>query len=167
MNKFIKNNKEEENRVSKMTPEEIKKKLISIFEKCHNILRDQEGIVTLEALNNIMLILFLRLIKKYIKCDENPNGIYDFQGIDISGSAPTNIINPNSYVKYVYYDNIMKYNDLRLERGVYLTDVFTMVFRHVLKHEKVFKSIFKDKFPTIKKTNTYEQILREFATIVF
>ncbi len=144
---------------SNMTTEKEKKEIEGFLKKCHDILRDNEGIVTMDALNNLSMLLFLRLINNHVK-----DGTIDLMEIKKYRSVfPTE---RDNLIQYVLFENIIENGVFKIETSK-LPETIEFIFKAILWHHPKTKELFKDRYPQIKNKSTYETIFKMMSKIAW
>jgi len=139
-----------------LTTEKEKKEIETFFKKCHTLLRDKEGIVTMDALNNLSMLLFLRLVNNHVK-----DGTIDLLNIEEYRSIPED---KKSLIQYVLFDNIIENGIFKVEIGK-IPSIITFIFKMIIQHHPKTKDIFHDRYPQIKNQSTYEAIFKMMSKI--
>lgn len=140
-----------------MTTEKEKKEIECFLKKCHDILRDNEGIVTMDALNNLSMLLFLRLINKHVK-----DGTIDLMDIK---KYRTSFPSERYYlIQYVLFENIIENGVFKLDPAK-LPETIEFIFKAILWYHPKTRELFKDRYPQIKYKSTYETIFKMMSKI--
>jgi len=133
--------------------------LETFFKKCHNILRDEESIVTMEAMNNISDLLFLRLIQRQIK-----NGEIDLLNLKYYDHD----INKED-IKYCQWDELTSLlkNNKKEVGETKLFEKIHFIWNNILNTHPKTKKIFNDRSFDIKKQITFTKLVNEINKIDF
>lgn len=111
----------------------------------------------MEAFNNIIMLLFLKIISKNVI-----NGTIDLLNIE-KYIKPENtrkykiFLKYKDYMQYGYFNNIIENGKLKVE-ACELTFIVEFLYKHVLLFHPITKNIFSNIYPSIKKDFTYERI---------
>ena len=147
-----------ENNAPEKSKEDDRKKIEKFLTRAHDILRDKEGIVTMDALNHINMLLFLRLVNTHVK-----DKIIDL--LDIEKYRPNMLDTKKKYIQFALFDNIIDNGKFTDNARNNLSEIIENIFKQILWFHPKTKIIFADKCPRIKHESTYEIILREISKI--
>ncbi len=130
-----------------------KSKLISMFKRCLDILRDKNGITGEKALRNMTYLLILKLIEpqinKTIEINED-----DFELENDEGEYIYKVFNFNDLLTNIKEDD--------------LPSVFTLFWKRILQNHTILKHIFiKNKTFDITKSDCYKCLIKEINSIDF
>ena len=135
-----------------------RKQIEKFLSKCHELLRDKEGIVTMDALMQINMLLFLRLINPQVK-----DGDIDL--LDIKKYKDNFPKASEKYIKFALFENIVEDGVLSEEARGNVHEIINCVFKQILWIHPKTANITCDKLPKIKHNSTYEIILKEISKI--
>jgi hypothetical protein len=134
---------------------EINNFIISSYE----ILKYDENITGINALNNITMLLFLKLISKNVI-----DGNIDMLNIEKYRTPETRkydiFQNYKDYIKYAYFKNIIEDKKMKVF-ACELTYIVEFIYKHIIWFHPITKNIFPNLFPNMEKDSTYEKIFKK------
>ena len=134
------------------------KDLINVFNKCLNILRDNEGLTGEKALRNVSYLLVLKLIEPHINKEID---IENFS-FNFSKHFEKEVIehNKKKLFEIIYFTNLSKSNENDIN------NLLKYLWSVILSEHPSTKNIFlKDKNFDIKKSSTFKKIINELSLI--
>ncbi|ATZ80866.1 type I restriction-modification DNA methylase [Bodo saltans virus] len=133
-------------------------KIKKFLDFCHDTLRDNEGIIGMDALENISMLIFLKFINDRVRL--NQIDLLNIEKYRVDANTCDDKFKKNiKYVKYCQFNNIIEDGKFKVEICE-ISNIIEFIFKHVLWHHPYTKNIFQDELPSIKTEVTYEQILK-------
>jgi len=133
------------------------KDLINVFNKCLNILRDNEGLTGEKALRNVSYLLVLKLIEPHINKEiDIENFPFDFSEF----GEKVKEHNKKKLFEIIYFTNLSNSNENDIN------NLLNYLWKIILSDHPSTKNIFlKDKNFDIKKSSTFKKIINELSLI--
>lgn len=136
------------------------KEIINFTNFCYELLNNEEKIFGMEAFNNIIMLLFLKIISKNVI-----DGTIDLLNIEkyrkIENTRKYYIfLKYKDYIQHGYFNNIIENGKLKVE-DCELIFIVEFLYIHVLWFHPITKNIFPNIYPSIKKDITYKQIFKK------
>lgn len=130
---------------------------------CYEILKHNENMTGIDALNNIIMLLFLKLISKNVIDDT-----IDLLNIEKYRMPETYnydiFLKYKDYIKYAYFNNIIEDNKMRVY-AYELTYIVEFIYKHIIWIHPITKNMFPNIFPNIEKDITYEKIFKKLGKL--
>lgn len=135
------------------------KEICDFIIDCYEILKHDENMTGMDALNNITMLLFLKLISKNVI-----DGNIDLLNIEKYRTHETHkydiFQNYKDYIKYAYFKNIIEDKKMKVF-ACELTYIVEYIYKHIIWFHPITKNIFPNLFPNIEKDSTYEKIFKK------
>lgn len=135
------------------------KEINNFIISCYEILKYDENMTGISALNNIIMLLFLKLVSKNVI-----DGTIDILNIEKYRTPETYnydiFMKYKDYIKYAYFNNIIEDNKMKVE-ACELTYIVEFIYKHIIWIHPITKNMFPNIFPNIEKDRTYEKIFKK------
>ena len=130
---------------------------------CYEILKHDENLTGMDALNNIIMLLFLKLISKNVK-----DGNIDLLNIEKYRTSETRkydvFQNYKDYIKYAYFNNIIEDQKIKVS-SCELPIIAEFIYKHIIWFHPTTKNMFLNIYPNIEKDRTYEKIFKKLGKL--